>query len=109
MQKQEIHVSDQELLLLEDGELSLSRSTEIRNHLEACWSCRTRVKEIEDTIVDFVHVHRSEFDPQLPPIAGPRALLKARLAEAGAGSQKATWLSGLLPVFTMRAGTYALA
>ncbi len=79
--RQEIHVSDEELLLLEDGELPLSRSTEIRSHLEACWSCRTRVKEIEDTIVDFVHVHHAEFDPQLPPIAGPRALLKARLAE----------------------------
>ena len=50
MQRQEIHVSDEELLLLEDGELPLSRSAEIRSHLEACWSCRTRVKEIEDTI-----------------------------------------------------------
>lgn len=109
MQRQEIHVSNEELLLLEDGELPLSRSAEIRSHLEACWSCRTRVKEIEDTIVDFVHVHRNEFDPQLPPIAGPRALLKARLAEAGTGSQKTTWLSSLLPVFTMPAGTYALA
>jgi hypothetical protein len=109
MQRQEIHVSDQELLLLEDGELPPSRSAEIRSHLEACWSCRTRVKAIEDTIVDFVHVHRSEFDPQLPPIAGPRTLLKARLGEAAAGSHKATWFGGLLPLFTMRARTYALA
>ena len=107
--RQEIHVSDEELLLLEDGELSLSRSTEIRSHLEACWSCRTRVKEIEDTIVDFVHVHHAEFDPQLPPIAGPRALLKARLADAIPVSQKANWFGGLLPMFTLRARTYALA
>ena len=63
MQRQEIHVSDEELLLLEDGELPLSRSAEIRSHMEACWSCRTRVKEIEDTIVDFVHVHRAELIP----------------------------------------------
>src|SRR4029077_14720089 len=103
MQKQEIHVSDQELLLLEDGELSLSRSTEIRSHLEACWSCRTRVKEIEDTIVDFVHVHHSEFDPQLPPLAGPRALLKARLADETSFSRKATWFGGFLPGFPVRA------
>jgi hypothetical protein len=105
MQRQEIHVSDQELLLLEDGELPPSRSAEIQSHLEACWSCRTRVKEIEDSIVDFVHLHRSEFDPQLPPIAGPRALLKARLAEAAAVPQKATWF----PLLTMRARNYAFA
>lgn len=102
-------MSDEDLLLLEDGELPLRRSTEIRSHLEACWRCRTRVKEIEDTIGDFVHVHHSEFDPQLPPIAGLRALLKARLADAAPVSQKATWLGGLLPMFTMRARTYALA
>jgi hypothetical protein len=108
-QRQEIHVSDEELLLLEDGELPLSRSTEIRSHLEACWGCRTRVKGIEDTIVAFVHVHRSEFDPQLPPIAGPRALLKARLTEAARMPQKASWGRGLPPLFTMRARAYALA
>lgn len=109
MQKQEIHVSDQELLLMEDGELPLSRSTEIRSHLKSCWSCRTRVREIEDSIVDFVHVHHTEFDPQVPSIAGPRALLKARLENAAPVSQKATWVGGLLPLFTMRAVTYALA
>lgn len=107
--RQENHVSDEELLFLEDGELSPSRSAEIRSHLEACWSCRTRVKEIEDTIVDFVHIHHAEFDSQLPPIAGPRALLNARLANETAVSQKATWFDGLLPLFTMRARTYVVA
>jgi hypothetical protein len=109
MQKQEIHISDQELILLEDGELPLNRSAEIRSHLEACWSCRTRVKEIEDTIGDFVHDHHAEFDPQLPPISGPRALLKARLAEASTVPQRAAWFRGVLPMFNMRARTYALA
>jgi hypothetical protein len=109
MQRQEIHISDQELLLLEDGELPVSRSAEIRSHLEACWSCRTRVKEIEDTIGDFVGVHHAEFGPQLPPIAGPRALLKARLAEASNVPQKAAWFRSFLPRSTVRAGTYAFA
>ena len=109
MQRQEIHVSDEELLLLKDGELPLSRSTEILSHLESCWSCRTRVQEIEDTIVDFVHVHHSEFDPQLPSIGGPRALLKARLANETPVSQKSIWYGGLFPMFTMRPRIYALA
>ena len=109
MQRQEIHISDQELLLLEDGELPLSRSAEIRSHLEACWTCRARVKEIEDTISDFVGVHHTEFNPRLPPITGPRALLKARLAEASTMPQRAAWFRGLLPMFNVRARTYIIA
>jgi hypothetical protein len=93
MRNQETHVPDHELLLLADGELSPARSAEVRSHLEACWTCRTRVQEIEGTIADFVHVHRADFDPHIPPVAGPRAMLKARLAEAAAVSQKGSWLS----------------
>ena len=40
-----------------------------------------RMAEIEDTIADFARAHRQTLDPQLPPIAGPRALLRAQLAE----------------------------
>jgi hypothetical protein len=106
MQEQDIHVSDQELLLLGDGELPLRRSAEIRSHLEACWICRTRVKEIEDTIVNFVHAYCADFDPKLPSIAGPRALLKARLAEVTTVLQKPTWFGRSL---FMRPGMYAVA
>jgi hypothetical protein len=90
MRNQELHISDQELLLLSGGELKSSRSTEVMRHLAACWSCRTRVKEIEGMIADFVHLHHSDLDPRIPPVAGPRALLKARIAEAVAASPKAT-------------------
>jgi hypothetical protein len=39
------------------------------------------MRAMEGAIADFVQLHSSTFDPQLPPAAGPRALLKARLAE----------------------------
>jgi hypothetical protein len=85
------HLSDEELLLLSDGELHRRRARRMRRHLAACWECRTRMAEFEDAIADFVHVHRAGFDPQLPPAAGPRALLRARLAEPGKTTTGRQW------------------
>ena len=51
--------------------------------MATCWTCRTRMNEIETTIADLVHIYRDDPD-RLPPSAGPRALLKARLAELAA-------------------------
>lgn len=40
--------------------------------------------EIENAIADFVRAQHRALDPQLPPVAGPRALLRAQLAELAA-------------------------
>lgn len=82
------HISDQELLLAVDGELSNRRAAQIRAHLEACWDCRARMAELEKAITVFARAHRTDLDPQLPPIDGPRALLRTQLA-ALASSQRA--------------------
>jgi hypothetical protein len=88
------HLSDQELLLAADGELATRRAAQVSTHLAACWDCRARRAEIEGTIADFARAHRQTLDPQLPPIDGPRALLRAQLAELAskspAGSRR--WL-----------------
>jgi anti-sigma factor RsiW len=81
MQKEDFHLSDQDLLLTADGELPTRRAARVRAHLAACWDCRARMAEIETTIADFVRASRQAVDPKIPPIAGPRALLKAQLAE----------------------------
>jgi hypothetical protein len=78
----EFHLSDQDILLVVDGELSRRRAKQARAHLAACWLCRSRLGELESTIADFVSLHRRTLDPQLPGATGSRALLKARLAEA---------------------------
>jgi hypothetical protein len=75
------HIPDEELVRSADGELSPQRAREVGSHLEACWDCRARMEEIHSTITGFVRAHHAEFDPQLPPVAGPRALLRARLTE----------------------------
>jgi hypothetical protein len=91
MPDEELHISDQDLLRSADGELPSSRARQIRAHLAACWLCRTRLAELEATIADFVHAHRRTLDPQLPPAAGPRALLQSRLAAAANKSAAARW------------------
>lgn len=79
------HLSDQQLLLGLEGELSAQDEKAVRAHVEGCWKCRARRHELEQAITDFVHVHRTEADRELPPVAGPRALLRARLSQLSAG------------------------
>jgi len=91
MKSENLHLSDQDLLLAADGELEARRIAQVRAHLAACWNCRARMVEIEGTIADFARVHREALDPRLPPIDGPRALLRAQLAELTAASDVGLW------------------
>jgi hypothetical protein len=83
------HLSDRDMILLADGELR-SGETEAREHLNACWSCRARMAEIQETIADFVRSYHDDLNAQLPPAAGPRALLRAQL-ENRAAAQSPGW------------------
>jgi hypothetical protein len=101
MMDQGAHISDQDLLQAVDGELSSRRIAAVRAHCENCWRCRERMASIESTIFDFARAHRQSLDPQLPPVPGPRALLKARLAEEAQQRPAGLW-------FPRRAATFAL-
>jgi hypothetical protein len=81
MKKHDSHISDRELVMVMGGELAKTDIKRVESHLESCWTCRSRKHGLERAIADFVHLHRSLPELQLPPSAGPRALLKARLAE----------------------------
>ncbi|MGB6386378.1 MAG: hypothetical protein WBD25_18885 [Terriglobales bacterium] len=91
MLNENLHPSDQELLLAADGELPARRAAQVHAHLAACWDCRARMAEIEVTVTDFARAHRQSLDPQLPPIAGPRALLRAQLAELTSKPESGSW------------------
>ncbi len=75
------HLSDQQLLLDVDGELSTHAGKLVRTHLASCWSCRARRQEMENAIADYVRLREGLCDEKLPPADGPRALLRAQLAE----------------------------
>jgi hypothetical protein len=91
MLNEDAHISDQELLLAADGELPARRAAQVHAHLAACWDCRARMAEIEAAITDFARAHRQSLDQQLPPIAGPRALLRAQLAELTSRPESGSW------------------
>ena len=84
MKNADSHLSDQQLLLDVEGEISPRDESMFRDHLHACWKCRARRQELENAIVDFVRIHQEDLDAKIPPAAGPRALLKARIAQLSA-------------------------
>ena len=75
------HLSDRHLLLNLEGELPEHEKKVAQGHLEACWKCRARARELETAIADFITVQQQEFSTDAPPSVGPRALLKARLSQ----------------------------
>jgi hypothetical protein len=94
MKYKDSHLSDQQLLLDVEGELSAHDEKQVRGHLAGCWKCRVRRQELESAIAGFVRVYQQEFETKLPPVAGPRALLKAQLAQVSANetSGRSNWL-----------------
>jgi hypothetical protein len=95
MKYKDSHLSDQQLLLGVEGELSAHEEKLVSEHLAGCWKCRARRQEFENAIAGFVRVYQREFETKLPPVAGPRALLKAQLAQLSANeaSGRSNWLS----------------
>jgi len=83
MRYYEEHISDEELLLAADGEQG-RKARRALAHVEGCPSCRARAAEIRDTLGELARAERNRLDRELPPIAGPRALLRTRLEEASA-------------------------
>lgn len=78
------HLSDEDVLLFIDGELPAAPRLLVQKHLEACWECRARCTEMQSAIAHFIQFRRAQFQDVLPPIDGPRALLRAQLAQRSA-------------------------
>jgi hypothetical protein len=102
----EFHLTDQELLQSADGELRSRRTAQIRAHLATCWDCRARMAELEGVIAEFARTHRQSLDSELPPIAGPRALLRARLAELASKPRASSWRQFVQFIFASRGAAY---
>jgi hypothetical protein len=94
MHSEDTHLTDQELLLAIDGELSPRDTARVDTHLAACWTCRARKQELDSAVAAFVRTHHRSLDPQVPPVAGSRALLKAQLDQL-VQSGKPRWFETL--------------
>ena len=85
------HVSDEDLLLLAEGELAPRRLARVRRHLRACRACAARRDAVQDGLADLVRTCREGQRPA-PDALRSRARLLARLsAGAGRGSARAAW------------------
>jgi hypothetical protein len=109
MKPDESHLSDSELISAIDGELSHKDEIRVHAHLSACWTCRTRRQELDSAIGDFIRVHREHFDQRIPPPEGPRALLKARMAQIEATEGQHTARFGWLRSWRWRTAGAVLA
>jgi len=91
MWKRHAHLTDEELVLLGDSEMSKSQAENARAHLASCWTCRTRMTELDGTIADFVRLYHEDSPQNASSAAGARALLKARLAELPQALPERIW------------------
>jgi len=73
------HLSDEQLLLALDGELSSREAAKVTLHLEACWSCRVRSQQIEKVIADILEYRDSLIKPYLPLSTGSLESFVVRL------------------------------
>jgi hypothetical protein len=80
MAEKSAHIADELLLLHADHELSWRDVIRVRSHLALCSACRARMAHMQDTLIEVTEAHRQVGGP-IAHLSGPRALLKARLAE----------------------------
>jgi hypothetical protein len=109
MEFKDAHISDEDLLMAIDGELSDARAAEVVRHVTACSSCRSRRQQIEDAIGVYVRAHQRNLDSRIPSAAGPRALLKARIADLPAPPSPGLFGRGLPPLWLQVAAVAVIA
>ena len=109
MEFEKAHISEEDLLLAIDGELSANEAAHVETHLEGCWACRARRQEIESAIAAFVRIHERDLSPKLPSADGPRALLKAQMQASLTEGPPQTTSGRLPPLWAQIAAVLALA
>jgi hypothetical protein len=80
-------LSDRDLALAADGELSPDRAAAVNEHLASCPDCRGRMNAMEAVMADFEGLYRRDRGASLPPPDESRARLRAGLAAAAPQSQ----------------------
>ena len=105
MLRRQPHLSDPELLLLDEDELSPRRSWYARKHLTACASCAARSDRLGRALAEISRLHRASLEE--PRSAGD---LRSRLQTARwAGGVGSSWLYATAPVRTPRSWMGAAA
>jgi anti-sigma factor RsiW len=92
------HVSDEEILMALDGELSVQRTDQVRTHVARCSACRARMEAIEGAGADFNRIYRATESASVPH-ASSRASLQRKLVsltnDAAGPSRLERWVNPL--------------
>jgi hypothetical protein len=75
------HLSDEQLLLLLDGELTTQEAAQVELHVQACWSCRARREQIEKAIGNVVEYRDHLVRPSFPIPPARRTVFLTRLEQ----------------------------
>ena len=75
-----MHPELDELLMYADHELSARAAARLEKHLSACEDCSVQFRRLQAASAE-VAAAQDRSLPELPDIAGPRAMLRARLSE----------------------------
>lgn len=86
------HISDVELVLAANGELSASRLAAVGRHIEACSECQTRLSAFEGAIGEYFDARREQLDPQLRALTPTPTAFQQRLAVLTAAQRWSRWL-----------------
>jgi hypothetical protein len=97
MRTKRSHLSDEEILLFMDRELSSWRQVRVRYHLGECQACGRRRAELEGTSADFSRIHEENVSSLDSNVFRSRTLLKTRIAESASRSHRG-WAFGVLGV-----------
>lgn len=65
------HLEDGQLLRYVDGELTRRKARQVREHLEACWQCRTELEGLQAAVADCVRYRKNVLGTCLPPPPEP--------------------------------------
>jgi hypothetical protein len=75
------HPSDEQMVAFINGELNLRRHAAVAHHLECCWKCLARKKQMEETVFALVGRRERRLRPHLPLSADAEGRLVVLLNE----------------------------
>src|SRR5690606_35880364 len=72
-------ISEQELTLAANGELTSTRAAAVSRHIEACEECRSRLSDLEASLGEYFDAYHEALDPRVPEWGPAQNSLSQRL------------------------------
>ncbi|HWB86632.1 MAG TPA: zf-HC2 domain-containing protein [Bryobacteraceae bacterium] len=103
------HPDDGQLLRYLDGELGARKARQVKQHLEACWQCRTELQELQDAVTNCVRYRRNVLETGLPAPPNPWTDLTRGFTEIDASLTRKPLQARLAALLPSRPVTRRLA